>query len=424
MPVSVKIRPYFNLSMICLVVFLGLFPVLSLRADEETTDGQLENRVADPIGALYDEAMRLYKEHRYVEAKEKLLQVQAISPDAYPSSKAFLKRIDQHLAQQEADLKETQRKQELLERKKAQHLQELKASRQKQFDELQHVYRQERVKRQKLAVAQRMVTEKDLATRGKTRYRNILALYKAKRYIEAKDQVKLLKRFLDKYEAQFAEGFKAQMAQKADAAEKLIESAEQRDKVIKKEKESRAAKVEEQRQSRTLRVKQQAELKAEQKLTKEREEAARKAAREQREQEKKARQLAKQRMDEAQKTARPKPAEKPTFPIIDMEISKTAPRPIVAQTKKGELELERRQLKEKLTHEVEALYQDGTDFYRTEQWTLAKNVFVEVDKLWPNYKSTRNYLRTIDQRMNPAQIPQPAAKSREELIKEALDEYR
>jgi hypothetical protein len=105
-----------------------------------------------------------------------------------------------------------------------------------------------------------------------------------------------------------------------------------------------------------------------------------------------------------------------------MEVTKLPPQ--LQQTPKQKLEAERKELKEKLTLEVESLYQDGAEFYKTQQWTLAKNVFVEVDKLWPNYKLTRNYLESIDQNLSDQQAQKISSKSREEKIKEALDAYR
>src|SRR3990167_8631539 len=86
-----KLRSIFFLMIILSWTFFA--GVNLVRAQENETE-EWQQRPEDPIGALYNEATDLYKQHRYVEAREKFLQVQAISPEASPSSKAFLRRID------------------------------------------------------------------------------------------------------------------------------------------------------------------------------------------------------------------------------------------------------------------------------------------------------------------------------------------
>src|SRR3989338_4550955 len=240
-----KLRSIFFLMIILSWTFFA--GVNLVRAQENETE-EWQQRPEDPIGALYNEATDLYKQHRYVEAREKFLQVQAISPEAYPSSKAFLRRIDQHVAQQEADLIEIQRKEEIAKQKRAERLQELKASRQKQFTELKQSYRQDKVKKQKLDMIQKKRAEMELIQKARARHKNALALYKAKRYSEAEEQLQLLRKFLTKHE--LPQSFSVEIVKKAQAVQGLIERGRERDKQKEAEKQARLIKINEQKEAK------------------------------------------------------------------------------------------------------------------------------------------------------------------------------
>src|SRR5437667_304840 len=83
---------------------------------------------------------------------------------------------------------------------------------------------EKKLKEQKMAAAQKKRIETDSISKAKNRYKNVLALYKAKRYIEAREQLQLLRNFLQKYA--LPENFYKDMTQKAQAAEGSIEKGE------------------------------------------------------------------------------------------------------------------------------------------------------------------------------------------------------
>lgn len=396
-----------------LIVFLTLLffcavPAI-ICAGDQYEDSDLGTPVSDPLSALYEDAMQLYKQHRYVEAREKFLQLQSISPEAYPSSQVFLKRIDQHLVRQEAHLKNEQERQDALRRKKEE---QLRLSKDVQSQALRQTYRQEKTekaKKKKIAALKQKQAARDLLRRGESRYKNILALYKAGRIVEARDQIQLLKNFLVKYDVPM--GFRGRMTRKIYQAEVMIEKHEHK-------LREKAARLEERNQKR-----------AQQQLTKERQRAEPGPIKEQKKartekpmmipEQKEEKVLSKKdqfaallaRYDAAEQEA----ARKASPP------AKTSPHP---PKKNSVTRSEHQELKAKLSQEVDNLYHDGIAFYQSRQWSSARNIFSEVDKLWPNFKSTRSYLTVIDHNLKASAGPGKAAKSRDEIIAEALDSYQ
>ena len=410
------------LRFICVMIFaLVLLPFQALGAEHKTVQWETietedwETPVRDPLEKLYNEAIDLYKQRRYVEAKEKFEQVQAISSEAYPSSKAFLKRIDQHLAHQEANLREMQERQELQRKKNAQQLSEFKASKKKQLEELRRSYRQAKLKGSKQAAAKKQRSQKEMVTRAKNRHKNMLALCKAKRYIEAREQLRSLSAFLSQYP--FPADFRSEMAEKIEKAKTLIERGEAEAQQKAEEKKARLARLQAKNEAKALRRQEREQLKAEKALVSERKKAQ--ATLEEREKKKTTQLLAKHK--ELQSSDSQERVKNKIVPDRGSQKQETlAPSAGSSQKADPKAFLGHEQLKQRFAKEIQALYQDGIELYNTEQWDGARNIFSEVEQLWPNYKSTRNYLLAIDQNLKSQEA---TAKSREEIIKEALDAY-
>jgi len=55
-----------------------------------------------------------------------------------------------------------------------------------------------------------------------------------------------------------------------------------------------------------------------------------------------------------------------------------------------------RELKQRLAEQVDPLYQEALHYYKSREFTLAKDYFTEINNIFPEYKNTTEYLARID----------------------------
>ncbi|MDP2652663.1 MAG: hypothetical protein Q8Q08_01385 [Candidatus Omnitrophota bacterium] len=433
-----------------------------------------QGKVANELRLMYRDAVEDYKQRRFQDAQGKFRQIEVISPN-YEATRAFLKRLDQHLSflgQEQARQKEL----------KAKAVAASRENREKVFDvqqkELARSYRAEKLykanlkeRQQKIAVRQKEQARQNLLRAGDARYKNILALYKAGRYAETRDELQTLRVFLER--ALFPKNYRIKMNSRLDAVEKKNDRAENRERAAAKQRSLKEEKIAAREQQAGETGQSRPDSKAE-KIQRKRlrqEEARQKALGAQADKirgqlaalEAKKQRLVSRDPESARALSQP-PIEgsamamppssqktdasirgvaKTAAPPVDAEPMSVEPSPAVKRLspeEKARIRQERDILKKELLAAVDGLYEDGVVLYQSGDPHLAKKMLLEVDKLWPNYKLTRSYLEIIDRdlarqgrRSDPGDISVPflqetagqqkRGNNRHQFIREELDDF-
>ena len=88
--------------------------------------------------------------------------------------------------------------------------------------------------------------------------------------------------------------------------------------------------------------------------------------------------------------------------------------------RQGHIEKQQRALQQQLAQAVEELYRDALKLYKEGSRQAAYDLFDEVDQLWPGYKEARSYLESMESQQAGENRPQA---DREHLINETLDAF-
>jgi len=83
-----------------------------------------------------------------------------------------------------------------------------------------------------------------------------------------------------------------------------------------------------------------------------------------------------------------------------------------------EMQREREALQAAFAEKIEGLYRDGVEFYERRAYQFAYDVFLELEKLSPDYQETRRYLSELDHRFR---IEASAHSQRDQAIEDSLD---
>lgn len=83
-----------------------------------------------------------------------------------------------------------------------------------------------------------------------------------------------------------------------------------------------------------------------------------------------------------------------------------------------EMQREREALQAAFAEKIEGLYRDGVEFYERRAYQFAYDVFLELEKLSPDYQETRRYLSELDHRFR---IEASEHSQRDQAIEDSLD---
>lgn len=88
----------------------------------------------------------------------------------------------------------------------------------------------------------------------------------------------------------------------------------------------------------------------------------------------------------------------------------------VINTQQGRIRAERAKLRQQFVKELEHLYKNAITLYKSGDHQKARELFLEIDQVWPGYENVKYYLAKLEKK---AEIP--PTKKRSETISEALD---
>ncbi len=86
-----------------------------------------------------------------------------------------------------------------------------------------------------------------------------------------------------------------------------------------------------------------------------------------------------------------------------------------------QMQNEQESLQASFLEKVDALYQDGVEFYQKNAYYFANDVFTEVEKLRPDYKMTRQYLADLENHFRLQSLENQADRGR--VIMDALENF-
>lgn len=308
-------------------------------------------RVNDEAQFAYDAAMSLYAKRLYLQAKDKFLEVEKISPE-FKSTKQYLAKIEKDISAENQRLEEERRK--VLEQKQKE-------------DDLAKQKEDER-KRKERELAEKQRQDKLLAE-AEALYQEAVNDYKLKDYKSAKTKFERLQnvylgyksvvKYLSRIDIDIAKEEKRQISEKQKAIEER-QRQEIREKAQKVEEERIARKKQE--DGKALEKEQEAQRKKEEKearLAKEKEERANRL--------KEKEEADKKRQEELETARQQKEQDK------------------IAQDKEKQF-----------MAEVNHSYKEAISLYKQKRYDEAKTKFEELQGLAGDYKETKTYLRRID----------------------------
>ncbi len=337
-------------------------------------------------------------------------------------SQSSLEKPDQKALQEEKlrkkeeqQLSKQKKREEELERVRQREIQKKEALWKKKEDQLKRI---EEKKRKEGLEQKRRLSEKEWIAQSQEIYNQIIALFKAHQSTEAKDKIKELRDMIQGTD--FKESYRITMTERINQLEERINRQEVKDQKHKqkedlkerqrvaqhKEKEERKrqkqaqkeAKIERTGHLKELRLKEKQEIRSQKlarnnqkKLEQQRKEKEYAIERKQRKQEDQAlAELEKRRRQE--KHGRLKELARQDHYVKTKQEEMN--RAVIEQ--KVKIFQERQQLKNELIRGVEELYRNGLKLYKIGSYQMAYNVFLEIEKMWPDYKNTRQLLNKIE----------------------------
>jgi len=91
--------------------------------------------------------------------------------------------------------------------------------------------------------------------------------------------------------------------------------------------------------------------------------------------------------------------------------------------RKNKLKKQRVRLKQKLAKGVARLYKGAVDLYQQGFLDMAEDLFIEVDKLWPDYKKTREYLSEIEKTTGLNAAGEIVDPQKKKTVLDAMDDF-
>lgn len=94
-----------------------------------------------------------------------------------------------------------------------------------------------------------------------------------------------------------------------------------------------------------------------------------------------------------------------------------------------EMKARKEKLMKRLVEKIDTLYEDGLEFYQRKAYYFAYDIFQEVEKLEPDYKLTRQYLKELERYFSFGpnnNLPRSSSQrsKRDRVISNTLDSYR
>lgn len=391
-----------------------------------------ERNARERIEVIYDEALALYKEGRYLDAKHMFSNVQALIP-GYKATEKYMLNCDDKLMSFELEKKELTDKYALLNEKQEERIkkeQTVKNDRlekealEKRRDELQYVYSTalHLYTTNRLAEAREKYDEfeKKLATGGfgrsyiKKMQKKVLADKKnveriksrneeRAKQIKVKEEIRLtkleekleyeknkdvveMKEKIKTQEEQLAKEKKAEEERMRDEELKLTEKIEQKEKEVAliKEKE-----IQEMKQAQEEKAKEEMES-ASQSM-----------------------EASKANID-SQKEKKLALEQEPKRKEIDLK------KLVIARQR--ELDLERKKVQQEFEHQLDELYKQAVQLFNQGYDDDSYHMFNEIDQMQSGYKKTEQYIVLIEKRKNKEALNTEKAIKMEEAKKEIIVE--
>ncbi len=66
------------------------------------------------------------------------------------------------------------------------------------------------------------------------------------------------------------------------------------------------------------------------------------------------------------------------------------------KARQKELKAYREQIQKDYNRRIERMYERALTFYKNKQYRQARDIFTDIEELWPGYKDAKTYLRRIE----------------------------
>jgi len=371
-----------------------------LKAEEE------KNFNKKVVEKIYQEALRLYREDKdYEMARLKFLSVEGMSP-GYKSAKAYAKGLNRKIQKEEVQLREKFRD-EFVDELEIEEKEVIDSGREASIRE------SERPK-------ERPKTEKELKATKRTverLYREALELYRGNKLALAKKKFEKFESLLAR--GDFSDAYRKKMRKRLNKDRKRIEKKLEREQKKKIEIVKRRKGELKRSQIRSEEQKKRELLRLEDKVRREEKEIAR---------EKEKRGYLSQQ-DVFQEKSQP---EADWSGLSEKEKRRELEK-LVKQRQK-ELREERTRIQRQFDENLEQLYSKAVSLHGHGEVNQAREIFIAIENLRPNYKKTKAYLAKVqkqifknlrnNERVNQAEISvtsRAKPKTRQDLIADALD---
>ncbi|MBN1870477.1 MAG: hypothetical protein JW847_07890 [Candidatus Omnitrophica bacterium] len=364
--------------------------------------GELDN---DRVSQLYDTAVSMFKKEKYVASKKIFERIEATIPD-YKATRNYLIILDHKIRRAQQNLSE------------------------KSFEKNAIARREERAEWGRILEESRMELENKLAEQAEPLYQEAVEYYKSREFQLAKDYFMEVNNILPQYKD--TDKYLSRIDRDIKEEEKLLMESKRKRELLarKKEKEEWKRILQESEQELQKKLIQQVDAvyqeaqyyykKREFELAKERFEEAQlivpnykstlqylgridrdlqeeiRLRQEQRarglEREKREQELARRRQEERLEELR-EAKENQRLAQFEMEV---AQRRKERQEWLKTLEESEKERQKRLEEQAQYIYQEAIKYYKQRHFEQAKEDFLEVQRIYPNYKSTGNYLARID----------------------------
>lgn len=128
-------------------------------------------------------------------------------------------------------------------------------------------------------------------------------------------------------------------------------------------------------------------------------------------------------------TTKPSLEKKTDENVAGVRVSKTTQ--LIDEEKNELLKQRQHQRRKELLSEVDAIYKKGLRYYKNGDFEGAREIFMEVDRSWPEYKLTRRYLNIVNEEATNKKVlkrtldvtAKKIPKTRSHIVAEALDAF-